>query len=120
MSPSLTSVRSVPGAATGRSPASSLLAGTRQSIHEAVLDEGPPRDEAVAPGDLLALVDLASGVRDRHLVDPDAAAQDLRRDLGLELEARRPQGDAVEHRTVEELVTRLHVGERRVVEHVGD
>src|SRR4051794_37398154 len=109
MSPSLTSVRSVPGAATGQRPASSLLARVPPSIHEAVLDEGPQRDEAVAPGDLLPLVELAAGVGDRDLVDADAAAQDLGGDLGLELETHGAQGDALQHRTVEELVTGLHV-----------
>ena len=69
-----------------RGPARRRRRSRRQSTKR-YLTRRPERDEAVAPGDLLALVELAAGVRDRHLVDADALAQDLGRDLGLEVEA---------------------------------
>ena len=72
------------------------------------------------PGDLLAFAQLATGVRDGDLVDADAAAEHLGRELGLEVEAVGLESDAVEHAAIEQLVARLHVGQRAVVEHVRD
>src|SRR5690242_7646076 len=90
------------------------------SVPEAVLDEGPERGEAVAPRDLLALVVTPPVVRHRQLVDAEAAAADLGRDLRLDAEVRLAQRlDAAQHVERERLVAGLHVGQRGVVEHVG-
>src|SRR5579864_1973714 len=83
-------------------------------------DQGPQRAEPVLPGDLLAFVELAAVVGDRHLVDAIAATKDLGRDLRLEVKAVGDDRDAVEDLAVEELVAGLHVRDRRVVENVGD
>ena len=61
-------------------------AGAR-SLGEPVLQQHPQRDEAVAPGDLLALFVAAAVVGDRHFVDAVAALEDLRRQLRLDAEA---------------------------------
>src|SRR3954449_5888721 len=90
------------------------------SVGKAELGKGPECRKSVAPGDLLALVELATGVRDRGLVDADPALQDLRGDLRLDVEAVAAQPEVEEQLAVDQLVTRLHVGERRVVEHVGN
>src|SRR5207302_2687845 len=89
-------------------------------LDEAVLDQRPERRDPVPPVDLLPRVHLATRVRDRHLVDPDAAPQHLGRDLRLEVETVSPQPDPVEKLPVEELETGLHIGERRVEENVCD
>src|SRR4051794_16944004 len=95
--------------------------GTRAgSVGKAELGKRPQRRETVAPSDLLALVELATGVGDRDFVDADLPLQDLRGDLGLDVEAVAPQAEVGHELPVDELVTRLHVGERRVVQHVGD
>jgi hypothetical protein len=59
-------------------------------LDEPVLHERPQGGDAVAPRDLLALVYLASGVGDRHLVDADPAPKNLGGELGLEVEALGP------------------------------
>src|SRR5437016_4299161 len=91
-----------------------------ESVGKAELGQRPQGREAVEPRDLLAFVELAARVGDRYLVDPDAALQNLRGDLRLDVEAVGTQVEVEHQRPVDELVTRLHVGERRVVEHVRD
>src|SRR6266550_8966429 len=91
---------------------------TRPSVPEAVLEERPQCRESVAPRDLLALVELTPGVRDRYLVDPDAALENLRGDLGFDVETIRLELHVVDEIAIEQLVARLHVGERRVEQHV--
>ena len=77
--------------------------------------------EAVAPRDLLAFGVGAAVVGDRHLVEADvrAEAQDLRGQLGLDPEVVGDQVQAADEVAAERLVADLHVGDRRVVEHVG-
>src|SRR5215210_8299428 len=87
-------------------------ATTPRSANEPVLHERPQCGDPVAPGDLLPLVELAPRVRDRHLVDADAAPEHLGRELGLEVEPVGTKLHAVEHVAFEQLVTGLHVGER--------
>src|SRR5215831_13578126 len=92
--------------------------GTTALSTESIFHQRPESREAVAPGDLLALVELAPGVRDRDLVDADAPAQDLCGDLGLDVEVIRAQVELGDEVGVNELVARLHVGKRGVVEDV--
>src|SRR5262245_12437688 len=61
--------------------------GAHAAIPDAEAGDVVQRGDAVAPGDLLALVVVAAGVRDRLLVDAAAQLRDLRRDLGLEPES---------------------------------
>src|SRR5882672_6921429 len=65
------------------------------SVAKAELHEGPQRCEAVAPRDLLAFVELTAHVRDRDLVDADPSLQDLRRDLGFDVEVIRSEREIV-------------------------
>src|SRR5437763_909301 len=76
----------------------------------------PDRAEPVAPGNVLALGERASVVRDRQLVDPEPALADLRRDLRLDPEPVLTQVERPQDVGAERLVPRLHVGQRRVVE----
>src|SRR6476646_10600731 len=87
-----------------RAPSRPSRPSRKASVTDAVLDQRPERRHAVVPRDLLALVELAAGVRDRHLVDTHAAFQDLRRDLGLDVEAVGRQRELVEQAAVDELV----------------
>src|SRR5690242_15361421 len=93
--------------------------GTVRRALDALATEDPQRFDAVPPGDLLALFAGARAVADRHLVGPDAPAQQLAGDLRLHAEA---AGVHVE-RPVEgqrhELEAGLEVTEVAVVEHVG-
>src|SRR5579862_97354 len=57
------------------------------SICEAEAYQRPQRCEAIAPGDLLALGVVASGVINGYLIDAIAAFEHLGRDLRLEVEA---------------------------------
>src|ERR1700722_14805523 len=91
----------------------SVLAG------ETELHESLERAEPVTPGDLLAFVVLTAGIRNRDLVDAVATAQHLGRDLGLEVEAVGDHRQPLEDLGVEQLVTGLHVRQRRAVQHVG-
>src|SRR2546423_13441489 len=95
-------------------------ATTPRSGNEPVLHERPQRGDPVLPRDLLPLAELATGVRDRHLVDPDAAPENLGRELRLEVEPVGPKLHAVEHAAIEQLVAGLHVRERAGVQHVRD
>ena len=84
-----------------------------------VAHDRPEGRDGVLPADLLAFLVGAPVVRDRHLVDPVAAPRDLRRDLGLEAEAVRLDGDRLDDLAAKHLVAGLHVGEVQVGEHVG-
>src|SRR5438045_2113099 len=65
--------------------------------------------EPVAPRDLLALVVLAPGIGDRHLVDAVAGLQDAGSDLGVEAPAWLAQGDLAGNVSGEHLVAGLHI-----------
>src|SRR6266404_32928 len=91
---------------------------TRPSGNEAILDECPDRLQAVAPADLLSLVHLTRIVRDRHLVNTDAALANLRRHLGAELEAVRGEANALQDVGTEHLVAGRLVADVGAIEEV--
>src|SRR3954453_14932512 len=91
----------------------------RLALADPKAHEGADGEDAVAPGDLLALFVRAAVVGDRHLVQARAAAQDLRRDLRLEAEVVGDEGDRAHESAAERLVADLHVADRRVEQHVG-
>jgi hypothetical protein len=84
-----------------------------------VADHADGCPHAVAPADLLALGVGAPAVGDADLVDPPAAAGNLRGELRLDAEAVLLDGDAFDDVAAEALVARLHVREVEVGEHVG-
>src|SRR5687768_18540421 len=61
------------------------------SLAEPIFQQHPERDEAVAPGNLLAFVVAPAVVGDWHLVNPELPLEDLRGELGLDAEAVRLQ-----------------------------
>src|SRR5688500_12533691 len=89
------------------------------SLGEAVLDEDPERDHTVAPRNLLALFVTTPVVRDWHLVHAVPALEDLRRYLRLDAEAVAVERKRPEHFDPHRFVAGLHVGQRGVVEDVG-
>src|SRR6266699_3906855 len=86
-------------------------AGGTRSLCKAILEQDPERHDAIAPGNLLALVVTTAVVSNRHFVDAITALEDLGGDLRLDaepvaLQLKRPQ-DFHPHR----LVAGLHVGQ---------
>src|SRR5215471_10578029 len=76
------------------------------------------RIDAIGPSDLLTLVYTPGVVTDRHFDDPSFGEQELRGQLGLEVEADAAKTDAVEHMASKHFVRRLHVGQPRAEQHV--
>src|SRR5690242_7650876 len=65
--------------------------------NKTALQQHVHRVEAVGPANLLSLFGSPGIVPDRHLDDPAARAEEVRGQLGLEVEPDRPQPDAVQH-----------------------
>src|SRR6185436_15675972 len=86
---------------------------------EPALDQGVDRIDAVDPADLLPLVFASWLVANRHLENPPSGAQQLRGNLGFEVETDAAQPNAVERRAPEHLVGGLHVGEPGAEEDIG-
>src|ERR1019366_2860137 len=63
---------------------------------EPELDQRLQGSEPISPGDLLALISFPSGIGDRDLVDPIAAAQHFGGDFRFEVELVGLDGDPVE------------------------
>src|SRR6185503_9620261 len=76
---------------------------------EAMFEENPQRDDAVAPADLLAFFVCASVVADGNFVDAVAALEDLGGDLRLDAKAVGLEIEAVEDLAPHHLVAGLHV-----------
>src|SRR5690348_9624104 len=93
-------------------------APSRRSAEQAHAEENANRLEAVPPRDLLPLCVGAAVVGNRQLVHAELALADLRRDLRLDCEVALTQVERAKDLRAEGLVARLHVRERRVVEHV--
>src|SRR5262245_49081896 len=75
---------------------------------------------AVGPPDLLSLIHAARVIADRDFDDSPSREQELRRQLGLEVEADTTKPDALDDVAAEYFVGRLHVGEPRAEEDVGE
>ena len=92
-----------------------------RALEEAEAHERADGAEAVAPRDLLALGVRAAVVGDRHLVEADAGPepQHLGGELRLDPEVVGDRVQVADEVAAEGLVADLHVGDRRVVEHVG-
>jgi len=88
-------------------------------IEKAEADDVEERGQAVLPADLLALGIVTAGVGDGHLVDAAFLLGHFGRDLGLAAESFRLDFDSLRDFAAEDLVTRLHIGEVQVAEHVG-
>jgi len=59
-------------------------------------------------------------IADRDFVNPEVALGALHRNLRLEAEAVRPDGDALEQFSAEDFVASLHVGQMEVAKHITD
>src|SRR5439155_4711561 len=92
----------------------------RRSAEQTDAQEHADRLEAIPPRDLLPLCVGAAVIRDRQLVDAELALADLGGDLRLDAEVVLTQVERAQDLGAERLVARLHVGERRVVEHVRE
>src|SRR6476646_3449442 len=93
----------------------------RRSALETEAKERAHGADAVAPGDLLALGVRAPEIADRNLVQAHLAlAQDLGRQLGLDREVVGDEVQRTHEITTERLVADLHVGDRRVEQHVRE
>src|SRR5438874_7945239 len=82
---------------------------SRRSADEADLGDRPESDDAVLPADLLALLPGPCLVSDRHLERPVPGAQELRRELRLDVEPVGPQVEPPEDLGAGHLVTGLEV-----------
>ena len=87
---------------------------------KAVFEQDLDRAHAVAPADLLALRAAARLEADRQLENRMAGAQQLRGDLGLDVEAVRFEIERLRDVARHHLVAGLHVGEPAAKQHVGD
>src|SRR6266542_6065469 len=108
----------MPGGRCGRAHRS-LLSDASSSRQKAIAQQRHEHHKAVPPGDLLALVELASGVGNRYLVDTVAHAQDARSDLRIESRPWLAQLQWPRDVEGEWLVAGLHVGERRIEQHIA-
>src|ERR1035437_977273 len=75
-------------------------------IHESIFDEAEEGRKTVPPTDFLPFVGLASRVGDGHLIDAVASLENLGGNLRLELKAARPQRDASDQISGNQLVDR--------------
>jgi hypothetical protein len=89
-------------------------------LAETELEHRPDRRHGVLESDLLPLVVRPPVVGDRDLEEAIPAARDLRRDLRLDAEAGRLDGERLDHLAPEDLVAGLHVREIQVGQHVRD
>src|ERR1043166_5603835 len=80
-----------------------------ESGQEAIAQERYEHHETVVPGNLLPLVELASGVRDRHFVDAVTHLQNSGGDLRIEAPARLAQSQLSGNVDGEDLVTGLQI-----------
>src|SRR6059058_4387808 len=87
---------------------------------DAEAQDRPCRRHGVLPADLLPVRVAPPVVGDRHLVDAAAQVRHLGGELGLEAEALRADGQALQDVGPENLVAGLHVGEVQVGAHVGE
>src|SRR5438034_5526755 len=81
---------------------------------DSIADERQDCDNPVTPRNLLAFPVFAAIVRDRHLIDANALAQDARCNFRLEFETARSQGHAFQHVSPKDLVAGLHVAQDRI------
>src|SRR5205085_2316384 len=88
------------------------------SSQEATANEGCHDDEGIPPADLLALLELASGIGDGNFIDAIPGAQNLRSDFRIKTPPRCGEPDTTHDVSRYDLVSGLHVGQRRVVQDV--
>src|SRR3954464_12325021 len=90
-----------------------------RSRQEAVSQQRPQHDEAVSPRDFLTLGELASGVRDGHLVNTNTHLENAGSNFGIEPPTGLAQVELTRNVNGEDLVTGLHVRERGIEQDVA-
>src|SRR5256885_17159385 len=93
----------------------SQAANAESALHQCV--DGV---DAIRPPDLLPLVNPARLIADRHLDNPSSREQELRRQLGFEVETYAAKPNPVERVTAKHFVRRFHIGEPCAEQDVGD
>ncbi len=87
--------------------------------HKIVFDDAVERGEAVSPRYLFAFAVVTTVIRDWEFVDPASQLRYLRGNLGFKPKTVFFDGDLLEYIAPEHLVTRFHVGEVQVRQHIG-
>jgi hypothetical protein len=91
----------------------------RRSLEKVVPENAIDGFETILPVDLLSLLVGPSIIRDAHFIDPDIGyLADLGRDLRFETKAFFLQVDRLYELRVEKLITRFHVRQIEIGEHV--
>src|SRR5437764_13975541 len=85
------------------------------SVREPILHERPDGGDAVAPGDLLAVLVSAAVIRNRDLVHTIPALENFGGELRFDAESIRSEGHRTQDVDAHGFETRFHVGEHRVV-----
>src|SRR5436190_6610185 len=91
----------------------------RRSRAQAALDQRVDRVDAIDPANLLSFILATRLVPDGDFQNPAPGPEHLGRDLGLEIEAHAAEADAIERFPFEHFVGRLHVGQPRAEQNIG-